>query len=41
MTLERWRRIEEIYHAALECGSVERPAFLRDACHDDSDLRRD
>src|SRR5262245_27977344 len=39
MSPERWRRIEDVYHAALERDSGERPAFLREACRDDSDLR--
>ena len=38
---ERWRRIEDVYHAALERDSGERPTFLREACRDDSDLRRE
>src|ERR1044071_6481117 len=38
---ERWRRIEDVYHAALERDSGERSAFVREACRDDSDLRRE
>jgi len=32
MTPEHWRRLEEIYHAALARGESERTAFLADAC---------
>ena len=38
---ERWRKVESIYHAALERDPAERPAYLRDACHNDPDLRRE
>ena len=37
----RWRRIEEIYHAALERDESERPAFVKAACGDDDMLRRE
>jgi len=36
---ERWRRIEEICHAALARSAGQRPAFLREACGDDDGLR--
>src|SRR5271155_2568381 len=39
MTPERWRKIEDVYHAALARGSGERDAFLAEACGDDTDLR--
>jgi serine/threonine-protein kinase len=32
----RWRRIEELYHAALERPESQRPAFLRAACDDEA-----
>jgi uncharacterized repeat protein (TIGR03803 family) len=38
---ERWRKIEHLYHAALERDPAERKAYLRDACHNDSVLRRE
>src|SRR4051794_12260431 len=41
MTPERWRRVEEIYRAALARDSRDRPAFLRDACEGDDGLRRE
>lgn len=41
MVTERWRRVEEIYHAALERPPAEREAFLSDAAHGDEELRRD
>ena len=31
MTPERWRRVEELYHAALTRGEDDRRAFLSDA----------
>ena len=37
----RWRRIEELYHAALEQPSGERAAFLVARCAGDEDLRRE
>ncbi|MGD1071127.1 MAG: protein kinase [Bryobacteraceae bacterium] len=40
MTSERWRKIEELYHAALDCGPVERASFLAGACGGDDELRR-
>jgi len=39
MSPERWREVEKIYHAALACSSEERSVFLREACHDDRELR--
>jgi eukaryotic-like serine/threonine-protein kinase len=41
MNAERWRRIEEIYHAALERAASERGAFLESACGGDETLRAD
>jgi hypothetical protein len=40
LTPEHWRRLEEIYHAALARGESERTAFLADACAGDEALRR-
>jgi serine/threonine protein kinase/tetratricopeptide (TPR) repeat protein len=39
ITPERWRRIEELYHAALERDEREREGFLSGACGGDEDLR--
>ena len=36
---ERWRRVEELYHAGLALTANERPAFLADACRGDAQLR--
>src|SRR6516164_4424650 len=36
---DRWSRIEEIFHAALECPLPERDAYLVRACGDDRTLR--
>ncbi len=41
MTPERWQRIEELYHDALECPATERDAWLASACGDDDELRRE
>ncbi|MGH9835315.1 MAG: protein kinase domain-containing protein, partial [Blastocatellia bacterium] len=41
MDRDRWRQIEELYHAALERAPDERAAFLAEACADDSGLRRE
>jgi Tol biopolymer transport system component len=41
MTPERWKRVEELYHAARTRPSGERAAFLLDACPGDESLRRD
>jgi len=38
VTPERWRRIEEIFHAALERPEEERSAFLAAAAGDDAEL---
>jgi eukaryotic-like serine/threonine-protein kinase len=37
---DRWRRAEELFHAALARPPENRPAFLDEACRDDADLRR-
>jgi len=41
MTSERWQRIEQLYHAALERGVSERGPFLDEACGPDEALRRE
>ena len=41
MTADRWRRVEDLCHAALACSSEERASFLRTACAGDDALRRD
>jgi serine/threonine-protein kinase len=41
MTPERWKRVEELYHAARAWPSGDRAAFLADRCRDDDALRRD
>jgi serine/threonine protein kinase len=38
---ERWRRIQDLCHAALERDAPERDGFLAAACEGDDDLRRD
>jgi serine/threonine protein kinase len=39
MTPERYQRIKELFHSALERPAGERPAFLAEACGDDTALR--
>ena len=41
MDAERARRLEQLYHSALEHGETERGAFLESACGADLELRRD
>ena len=41
MTPERWKRTEDLYHAARARAPGERAAFLAEACPDDDVLRRD
>ena len=39
MEPERWRKVEELFHAALDCDEAQRAAFLAKACSGDDDLR--
>src|SRR5271157_1869675 len=39
MEAERWKRIEDLCHAALELAPEKRAAFLAQACPDDPQLR--
>jgi eukaryotic-like serine/threonine-protein kinase len=39
MNPERWKKIDELFQAALECPTVERESFLARACGADDDLR--
>ncbi len=39
MDPERWRRIEDLYHASLQVEVGERSAFVRNACAGDEELR--
>ena len=39
MKNERWRQVEELFHAALERAPEERQAFLGQACGEDTELR--
>src|SRR5215472_16201547 len=41
MDPERCRRMEELYHAALELDPGQRGAFLSDRCREDEGLRRE
>src|SRR4029079_6461656 len=39
MDRERWKRIDEIFHAALDRDSSARTKFLQEACKNDDSLR--
>ena len=41
MSPERWQRIEEAYHSALERAPDQRAAFLAEICGSDDELRRE
>ena len=41
MTSERWKQIDELFHATLECAPEERAGFLSKACRGDDDLRNE
>src|SRR5688572_2670019 len=41
MKPDRWQKIDELFEAALERESQDRPAFLEKACGDDQELRRE
>lgn len=41
MTPERWERLQELYHHALELGAPERATFLSELAPEDEDLRED
>src|SRR5215831_7815017 len=41
MEHERWKQIEQLYHAALEREPGAREAFLAQACAGDEELRRE
>jgi serine/threonine-protein kinase len=38
---ERWRRVQDLCHAALERDAPHRNAFLAAACGGDDELRRE
>ena len=41
MNTERLKKIEEIYHAALEIPVEERESFVAESCGEDGELRRE
>jgi Tol biopolymer transport system component/tRNA A-37 threonylcarbamoyl transferase component Bud32 len=41
MTADRWKRIEEVYHSALDRAPEERAAFVAAACHGDAGLSQE
>jgi eukaryotic-like serine/threonine-protein kinase len=38
---ERWQRIEDLYHSALEQKQADRASFLADACQGDAELKHE
>ena len=40
MTVERWRRVEEVYHSALGHPARDRGKFIAQACDGDEELRK-
>ncbi len=38
-TPDRWRRIEELFHASIELPEEQRAKFLQDACGNDERMR--
>src|SRR5262249_26829443 len=41
MSTDRWQRIEQLFHAALEQEPDKRDGFLLNACREDAALRRE
>jgi serine/threonine-protein kinase len=41
MKPERWKQVDELLEAALECPATERASFLDRACSGDEELRRE
>ena len=41
MNAERWRRIEQVYFAAVELTAAEQAAYLAEACGEDQELRQE
>src|SRR4030095_14383101 len=41
MTPERWQRVNELFHCALERQPAQRAAFLDQACAGDQELRKE
>ena len=41
MSPDRWRQVESLYHSALDREEPARDAFLREACREDEELRRE
>src|SRR6476659_7411242 len=41
MDQNRWQKIEQLYHSALERPLDQRQAFLAERCGDDEDLQRE
>ncbi len=39
MNEQTWNRVKQIFHEAVERPAAERPAFLAEACADDSLVR--
>jgi serine/threonine-protein kinase len=40
MKLERWQQLNDLFQSTIELAPEERPAFLKEACQGDEELRR-
>jgi hypothetical protein len=41
MTPERWQKVEQLYHAALDREESQRAAYLHEVCAGDNALQRE
>src|SRR6266850_4745678 len=41
MKPERWQKLDQLFHSALECTSSERDTFVAEACEGDDSLRQE
>ena len=41
MNPQPWRKVEQLYHSALELDPAERNGFLAQACQEDAELLRE
>ena len=40
MKPKRWQQLNDLFQSTIERAPEERPAFLKEACHGDEELRR-
>ena len=41
MSTDRWRRVQDLFAAALECDAADRPRLVGHACGDDEEMQRE